>query len=60
VADWGVTVDEARWLVLCMQRFYDSTVRGDEGGRKGKMLRMFTEGDCGFKVEELIQEVEKV
>jgi len=55
-----VTVDEARWLVLCMQRFYDSTVRGDKGGRKGKMLRMFTEGDCGFKVEELIQEVEKV
>ncbi|KAI1934681.1 hypothetical protein LOZ66_005841 [Ophidiomyces ophidiicola] len=59
--DKGVSLDEAKLLVMWLQRFYDWGVDGNEGGRKGKILRMFSRGDVeGFKVEELIEEVEKV
>ncbi|KAF1996068.1 ATP11-domain-containing protein [Amniculicola lignicola CBS 123094] len=53
----GVSVDEARWLVMCMQKFY---VVRDEGRSRGELLEMFTRGDGGFKVERLIEEAEKI
>ncbi|KAF2280816.1 ATP11-domain-containing protein [Westerdykella ornata] len=53
----GVTVDEARWLVMCMQKFY---VVGEEGKGRGELLEMFTRGDGGFKVERLLEEAEKL
>ncbi|KAK2755556.1 hypothetical protein FQN54_006496 [Arachnomyces sp. PD_36] len=58
--DRGVSIQEAQWLVMCLQRFYD--FGGMEGsGRKGELLRMFTRGDSeGFRVEELMDEVERV
>ncbi|PGH27918.1 hypothetical protein AJ80_00468 [Polytolypa hystricis UAMH7299] len=64
VADRGVSVEEAKWLVMWLQRFYDwgsSSEDDGKGGRKGEMLRMFTRGDTkGFRLEELLEEVEKV
>ncbi|KAL8663659.1 MAG: hypothetical protein Q9202_003729 [Teloschistes flavicans] len=54
----GISVEEARWLVLCLQRFY-----GEEEGRattRGKLLSMFSEGDEAFRVEELVEEAEKL
>lgn len=57
--DVGVSVAEASWLVSCVQRFYDFD--GEGSGRKGELLRMFTNGDVeGFKVEDLMDEAEKI
>lgn len=53
----GVSVDEARWLLMCLQKFYGGT---EEGTEREKLLRQFTEGDGGFKVEELLEESEKI
>ncbi|ORY00014.1 ATP11 protein-domain-containing protein [Clohesyomyces aquaticus] len=57
VENRGVSVDEARWLVMCMQKFY---VVGDEGHARGDLLEMFTRGDGGFRVERLLEEAEKI
>jgi ATP synthase F1 complex assembly factor 1 len=53
----GVTVDEARWLLMCMQKFY---VQSEEGKGRGELLNQFTKGDAAFRVERLIDEAEKV
>lgn len=53
----GISVDEARWLVMCMQKFY---VQSEEGKGRGELLKQFTTGDTGFQVERLIDEAEKV
>ncbi|EAT88562.1 hypothetical protein HBI56_043270 [Parastagonospora nodorum] len=53
----GVSLDEARWLVMCMQKFY---VQSEEGKGRGELLNMFTRGDSGFQVERLIDEAEKI
>lgn len=63
MADKGVSNDEAKLLVMWLQRFYDWGVEQGEaaGGKKAEMLRTFTKGDVGsFKVEELVEEVQKV
>ncbi|KAF2474763.1 ATP11-domain-containing protein [Lindgomyces ingoldianus] len=57
VANRGVSVDEARWLVMCMQKFY---VVGAEGRGRGELLEMFTRGDGRFRVEQLLEEAEKL
>lgn len=57
VENKGISVDEARWLVMCMQKFY---VQSEEGRGRGQLLDMFTRGDTGFQVERLIDEAEKV
>lgn len=49
-------MDEAQWLVMCMQKFY---VIGEEGKGRGELLEMFTRGDGGFQVERLLEEAEK-
>ncbi|RYN40979.1 hypothetical protein AA0112_g2459 [Alternaria arborescens] len=53
----GVSVDEARWLVMCMQKFY---VQTEEGKGRSELLNMFTRGDSAFQVERLIDEAEKI
>ncbi|KAG9196727.1 hypothetical protein G6011_01848 [Alternaria panax] len=53
----GVSVDEARWLVMCMQKFY---VQTEEGKGRSQLLDMFTRGDSAFQVERLIDEAEKI
>ncbi|KAF1845567.1 ATP11-domain-containing protein [Cucurbitaria berberidis CBS 394.84] len=53
----NVSVDDARWLVMCMQKFY---VQSEEGKGREALLHQFTRGDSGFKVERLIDEAEKI
>lgn len=53
----GISVDEARWLVMCMQKFY---VQTEEGKGRSELLDMFTRGDSAFEVQRLIDEAEKV
>jgi ATP synthase F1 complex assembly factor 1 len=57
VENRGVSVDDARWLVMCMQKFY---VQTEEGRGRSELLELFTRGDSGFQVERLIDEAEKV
>jgi ATP synthase mitochondrial F1 complex assembly factor 1 len=53
----GVSVDEAKWLVMCLQKFYG--VGGEKNERK-RLLEMFGKGDEQFKLEELVEEAEKI
>lgn len=55
VSGRGVSVEEGKWLVMCLQRFYG----GGEGIRKG-LVESFGRGDEGFKVEDLVEEAEKI
>ena len=57
VENKGVSIDEARWLIMCMQKFY---VQSEEGKGRVELLNMFTRGDAGFQVERLIDEAEKI
>ena len=52
----GVSVDEAKWLLICLQKFYG--VLGDNSERR-RLLEMFKNGDSSFKVEDLLVEAEK-
>ena len=55
----GVTADDARWLVMALQKFYGALESEESGMRRKRLLEMFSKGDGGFKVESLIEEVEK-
>lgn len=52
----GITVDEGKWLLMCLQKFYGG---GNEMGVRKKLLEQFSQGDGGFKVEVLLEEAEK-
>ncbi|KAL8900866.1 MAG: hypothetical protein Q9207_005490 [Kuettlingeria erythrocarpa] len=54
----GVSVEDARLLVLCLQRFYAIQQDGDSG--RQKLLEMFSEGNTAFRIEELVEEAEKI
>jgi ATP synthase F1 complex assembly factor 1 len=67
----GVSPEQARWLVMCLQRFYggwESEVQASEltGERKQraderrKLLDWFASGDERFTVEKLLEEAERV
>ncbi|KAK5952727.1 hypothetical protein OHC33_006320 [Knufia fluminis] len=58
----GVSVEEGKWLLLCMQKFYDY---GGHGGGIGKekrrgLLAKFTGGDQSFDLNELVDEAERI
>ncbi|KHJ32551.1 putative f1 atpase assembly protein 11 [Erysiphe necator] len=55
----GVSVDEAKWLLFCLQRFYGGLGEDEKRGKKKEMVEMFGRGDISFNIEELIQEAEK-
>lgn len=52
----GITVDEGKWLLMCLQKFYGAEHKVE----RKKLLEQFSQGDGGFKVEELLEEAEKV
>lgn len=72
VADRGVTPDEARWLVVCLQRFYGAwevaAAEGVGGGEEAaaraaerrRLLEWFASGDERFSVEKLMEEAERM
>ncbi|KAI1500124.1 ATP11 protein-domain-containing protein [Biscogniauxia marginata] len=51
----GASVQDARWLVMLLQRFY-----GEGDGEKRRLLEQFTRGDSSFSVERLLEESEKL
>lgn len=53
----GVSVDEAKWLLMCLQKFYG--VGGEKSERK-RLLELFRKGDASFSVEDLVEEAEKI
>ncbi|KAL1635706.1 hypothetical protein SLS58_010144 [Diplodia intermedia] len=59
VENRGVSVDEGKWLLMCLQKFYGLQAEEANGKRKS-LLEMFSRGDGGFKVEELLEEAEKI
>lgn len=67
VADRGVKPDDARWLVMCLQRFYGGWdgEKNDALGReraeeRKKLLEWFGKGDSRFSVEKLLEETERL
>ncbi|KAK4182633.1 ATP11 protein-domain-containing protein [Podospora australis] len=66
VEDRGVKVDDARWLVMCLQRFYGGW--DGQGGEMGKerqeerrrLLEWFGRGDGRFDVGRLMEEAERM
>jgi ATP synthase F1 complex assembly factor 1 len=65
VEDRGVKVDDARWLVMCLQRFYGGWdgVGGEMGKERAeerrRLLEWFGKGDQRFSVERLLEEAER-
>ncbi|TGO27354.1 hypothetical protein BPAE_0043g00270 [Botrytis paeoniae] len=53
----SVSVDEAKWLIMCLQKFYGPV--GEKSDRR-RLLEMFGRGDPAFKVEDLVEEAEKI
>lgn len=62
MAGGGVSVEEGRWLLMCLQKFYDFEGHGGGVGRdkRQELLRKFSSGDSGFSLEELLDEAERV
>lgn len=52
----GVTVEESKWLLMCLQKFYG--MQGDP--QRMRLLEQFTSGDDGFDVQQLLEEAEKI
>ena len=55
--DSGVSVAQAQFLVVAMQKFYGA-FEGPSSARRQAMLDMFARGDPEFSVDALIREVE--
>lgn len=53
----GITVDEGKWLLMCLQKFYGQ--QAEQTSRR-KLMEQFSQGDGNFKVEELLEEAEKI
>lgn len=51
----GITVEEGKWLLMCLQKFYG----GEDKVERRKLLEQFSHGDGNFKVEQLLEEAEK-
>jgi ATP synthase mitochondrial F1 complex assembly factor 1 len=58
----GVSAEEGRWLVMCLQKFYDFEGHGGGFGKEKRqgLLEKFSKGDPAFNVEELVDEAERV
>ena len=58
----GVSVEEGRWLLMCLQKFYDFEGHGGGIGKEKRqdLLQKFSNGDSGFSLEELLNEAERV
>ncbi len=56
--DRGISVDEGRWLVMCLQRFYGGM--GEKGDRRRELVEMFGRGDGAFDLSELVDEAARI
>lgn len=53
----GVSVEEGKWLLMCLQKFYTA---GHGNDRRKKLLEQFTRGDLAFEINELLEEAERI
>ena len=53
----GITVNEGKWLLMCLQKFYGG---GEDQVERQRLLEQFSQGDENFKVEKLLEEAEKI
>lgn len=53
----GVTLEEGKFLLLCLQKFYGQTA---EQTPRRKLLEDFTQGKETFSVQSLLEETEKI
>jgi ATP synthase F1 complex assembly factor 1 len=60
VDDRSVTVDDGKWLFMCLQKFYGIQAIKENGERRKLLLEQFTSGNPEFKVENLLDEAEKL
>lgn len=67
--DRGVTPENARWLLMSLQRFYGgwegetaelSGERKDRAEERKKLLNWFASGDARFSVDKLLEEAERM
>lgn len=65
----GVLPEQARWLILCLQKFYGGWEAGEtdlDGQRREraeerrKLVEWFAQGDPRFSVEKLLEEAERM
>ncbi|CZT42900.1 related to F1F0-ATPase complex assembly protein ATP11 [Rhynchosporium secalis] len=56
----GVSVKEAQWLILCLQKFYGGLGGEENGEGRKKLLEQFRKGDPSFSVDELLEESQKI
>ncbi|KAI0100045.1 ATP11 protein-domain-containing protein [Nemania sp. FL0031] len=54
----GASADDARWLVMQLQRFYGEEGLGGDAAKR-KLLVDFARGDGDFSVEKLLEESER-
>lgn len=54
----GITVDEATWLMMCLQKFYG--MQAAERKERKRLLEAFSNGDAGFDIQLLLDEAERV
>lgn len=57
VEDKHMTVEEGKWLLMCLQKFYGQAA---EQTPRRKLMEQFSQGDSAFNVEELLEEAEKI
>ncbi|KAM0721930.1 hypothetical protein Q7P37_002855 [Cladosporium fusiforme] len=62
--DKGVSLDEAKWLLMCLQKFYGFEALTDAAReskeKRQKLMQQFSGGDAEFKIDELLEEAEKM
>ncbi|KAG6002438.1 hypothetical protein E4U43_001119 [Claviceps pusilla] len=65
----GVSLENAKWLVLCLQRFYGAwngamaevdPIRNQRAAERRKLVEWFGTGDSRFSVEKLLEEAERL
>ena len=58
----GVSIEEARWLLMCLQKFYDFEGHGGGIGKEKRqdLLQKFSQGDQGFDLTALVDEAERI
>lgn len=60
----GISVDEGKFLLMNLQKFYGfeahTEAAKENKEKRQKLLQQFSGGDENFKVEELLEEAEKV
>lgn len=54
----GVSIEEGKWLLMCLQKFYTTAGHGND--RRKKLLEQFTRGDFAFEINELLEEAERI